>query len=63
MTGLAWWGYRHTNGGLHLKRYLNSQDLAGAFLSPFVEEVFGPFEADTKDEASLMLHQLAEDES
>lgn len=56
---LLWWGYLHVNGGLHLKRYFGREDIRQATESPFVDEAYGPFEADTRDEAELILHQRA----
>ncbi len=52
-----WWGYKHVNGGLHLKPYTGMKEIRTAEDSPFIDMVFGPFEAETKDEASLLLYQ------
>lgn len=65
MSSKLWWGYRHINGGLHLKAWRTSkwgyEAIREARKSPFVDDVFGPFNADTRDDASLTLHQLATD--
>ncbi len=51
MSNLQWWGYRHTDGGLHAKRYFSPQDLEEARESPFVAAVCPPFDAEGRDEA------------
>lgn len=54
-----WFGYKLINGALHVKRYYNPDDLKETIDCPDVDEIFGPFHADTRDEASLKLHHLS----
>jgi len=55
MTKLLWWGYRHINGSLHLKRYFDNGDISEAINSPFVQEISGAFSAKNSDEANQIL--------
>lgn len=57
MSKLQWWGYRHITGTISLKRYWDKRDIQDALESDFVVNVYGPFEADTRDEASDILQQ------
>lgn len=50
-SSLLWWGYIHTNGTLHVKRYFNDKDLDDARYSHFVIKIFMPFEAKDNEEA------------
>ena len=50
-----WWGYRHINGNIIVKRFLDPEDLKEAKLSSFVNEVFPPFLALNRDEALQIL--------
>jgi hypothetical protein len=52
---LDWWGYLHTSGSLHVKRYFGALDTDEARDSPFVEAVAGPFKATGRDEAMAIL--------
>ena len=52
---MKWFGYRHTNGSLHTKRYFSQEDFDEANESPFVAQTTGPFEADSGDEARRMV--------
>ena len=55
---LLWWGYRHTDGGLHVKRYFNDPlDLVEAQESPFVDSVCQPFPASSREEALQKLRE------
>lgn len=50
-----YWAYLHQSGHIHVKRYWNS-DLAeavmdDAFDSPFVDEVTGPYDAESREDA------------
>lgn len=54
---LEWWGYLHTKGTLHAKRYFGPLDIDEAHESPFVQRVAGPFLATGRDDA---LRQIAE---
>lgn len=55
MSDLLWWGYRHTNGALQAKRFFSAQDVSEAWDSPFVTNVYGPFEATGRDDALKIL--------
>lgn len=48
-----WYGYRHENGSIHVKRYFDQRDTDEALESDFVEAVVGPFYADNREEALL----------
>lgn len=48
---MVWWGYKHKNGSIQVKRWFNMQDIREAWNSPFVEDVTGTFEAINRDEA------------
>jgi hypothetical protein len=50
-TQLLWWGYVHTSGTLHVKRYFGPQDLEEASESPFVFQRTGAFEAEGRTDA------------
>jgi hypothetical protein len=54
---LKWWGYLHESGSIQLKRYFDNEDIYEAEDSPFVQEVLGPFEAESRDEAILILQE------
>lgn len=55
MKKLLWWGYLHVDGSVLLKRYYNQDDIYEAEDSGFVVDIYGPFEADTRDEAMRLL--------
>lgn len=55
MSKILWWGYLHTSGTIHLKRYFSEEDISEARSSPFVQEVKQPFEASNRDEAYNIL--------
>ena len=58
MIGLAWWGYIHTNGSIQVKRWFDDPlDLREARESPFVDRVYGPFEADGREEAIAIIKE------
>jgi len=46
-----WWGYLHTEGTLHVKRYFGPMDIDEAYESPFVSLVAGPWECKDREEA------------
>lgn len=46
-----WWGYKHVNGTLQVKRYFGKQDINEAYESPFCDIVTGPFMAKDRDDA------------
>ena len=51
MEELKWWGYRHVNGTIQVKRFFDMGDINEAKSSPFVEICHGPFPAKTREEA------------
>lgn len=51
MGELEWWGYRHTNGSLQVKRYFDRRDTEEAKESPFCDIVVGPFLAKDREDA------------
>lgn len=57
-----WWGYRHVNGSLRLKRYFDDPTtLLEASESDFVSQVVGPFEASDREAATTILKMLLSD--
>jgi len=46
-----WWGYKHTSGSYQAKRYFDKRDTDEAHESPFCENVVGPFNAETREQA------------
>lgn len=48
---IQWWGYVHVNGSLHVKRYFGPDDLSEARESDFVQDVYGPWQVNTREEA------------
>ncbi len=56
-TYITWWGYRHLNGTLHLKRYIERRDIDEAKISPFVVTTCPPFIAETRDQALKILQE------
>ena len=57
---LQWWGYIHKNGSTHLKRFFSDLDIQEAKESPFVREVFGPWEAADHEKANAVFSGLLE---
>lgn len=55
-----WWGYLHTNGTIHLKRYhddFGEAAMDDAEESDFVRDIWGPFQADNREEAFAILRK------
>lgn len=50
-----WWGYTHELGSIQVKRYFDMRDILEAMESDFVDRVFGPFEAENREEAISMI--------
>ena len=46
-----WWGYRHANGNLQVKRYFDERDIEDAVDSDFCVSIIYPFDATDRDEA------------
>lgn len=57
MSDLQWWGYRHISGTLQAKRYWSMMEIDDARESPFVKLIYGPFNADGRDEALEILER------
>jgi hypothetical protein len=58
---IRWYGYQHVNGTLHVKRYVGhfgSGDMIECKASPFVRDVWGPFEAQNQHRAKLQFEKL-----
>ena len=51
---IMWWGYIHTSGTLHAKRYFDKRDLQDAEESDFVDRVFRPIEGTREDILKIM---------
>ena len=53
-----WWGYIHTQTNeIQVKRYFGEKDIDEAYESPFCGCINGPFEADDRDEAILIMNE------
>jgi hypothetical protein len=52
-----WWGYLHVSGTIHIKRYFDYEDFVEADESPFVERRTGIVEAETREEAELIINE------
>ena len=48
---IKFWGYKHTSGTIHTKRFFDQMDISEAQESPFVARIMMPFEASGIDEA------------
>ena len=46
-----WWGYKHVNGNLQVKRFFDRRDIDDARESPFCDVVVNPFLASDRDDA------------
>lgn len=46
-----WWGYKHTNGTINVKRFWDYQDIDEARESDFVVRVSAVFNARSREEA------------
>ena len=54
---MPWWGYRHIDGNLQVKRYFGPKDLEEARESDFVDQYHGPFMASDRQEALSILEK------
>lgn len=52
-----WWGYKHVNGSLQVKRYFDLRDIEEARESSFVQYVTGPFDARDREHALQICKQ------
>ena len=50
-----WWGYLHTSGSVHAKRFFSDDDISDARLSGFCVKATGPFYASTMEESLSIL--------
>lgn len=48
---IFYWGYRHVNGKIIVKRFFDHQDLIDALKSDFVDDYDGPISAKNIEEA------------
>jgi hypothetical protein len=53
-----WWGYLHTDGTVHAKRYIFALDLEEAEESDFVDRVMQPFDAESSMDAVNKLREF-----
>ena len=61
--GVFWYGYKHTDGSVHTKRYFSHGDIEEARESDFVAHVVGPFEADNRESAVKTMRYLLKGET
>lgn len=57
---MLWWGYVHKDGSYHVKRFFDKEDLKDAEISPFVEQVIQPFDAQDREDALKKLKEKVE---
>lgn len=55
---LKWWGYRHVEGSIHVKRYFDDRDIGDAWDSDFVQMVTSPFAASNRAEALTIASRI-----
>lgn len=60
LSEIMWWGYLHTSGSIHIKRYFDDGDLVEARQSPFVLRLVGPVKAASREDAEFILKNLLE---
>lgn len=53
-----WWGYRHADGSIQVKRFFDYEDINEARASDFVNKVYGVFEAIDREDAIKKLEDL-----
>lgn len=56
---MKWWGYRHIQGSVHLKRFYDQADVDEAYESDFVDDVCDPFDAPSRETASNVVSEWA----
>lgn len=56
-TKHQWFGYQYKDGGYQTKPYREPLDIQEAMDSPFVVAVYGPFDADSREEALQLTEQ------
>ena len=55
---LYWYGYRHIDGSLHVKRYSDFGDIIEASNSDLVDQVCAKFKADSREEAMRKISSI-----
>lgn len=55
---IMWWGYRHINGTIQVKRFFSHEDIREAKQSAFVSAVCGPFLAEGREHALRLAEGL-----
>lgn len=62
MSKMIWWGYKHSDGGVHIKRcseYFMADQQDDCEVSPFVSDfVFSPGFSGSREEYESMLREL-----
>lgn len=48
---MKWYAYRNVSGAIVLEGYLSEEEMVKARASSYVEEVYGPVEANSREEA------------
>jgi hypothetical protein len=48
---MKWWGYKHINGSIHVKRFFSQEDITEASESPFVVCCTKVIDADSREDA------------
>lgn len=51
MNNNPWWGYKHISGTYQVKRYFDKLDIIEVQESPFVDICYGPFGANSREQA------------
>jgi hypothetical protein len=51
------WGYLHTEGTIHIKRYHSQNDIVDGIASPFCKHVVGPILAPNREEGAKIISQ------
>lgn len=57
-SALMWYGYKHVNSSVHLKRFFGHEDIIECRESDFVANVYGPFEAENRVKALSKLEKV-----
>lgn len=51
MNEIQWWGYKHQNGTIQVKRFFDGRDIQEAEESPFCQRAVGPFNCEGREQA------------
>ena len=58
-----WWAYKHLDGSIHIKRFLGAgKDKQEAEKDPYVQDMWGPFEAQSFEDAQAEAEQVLGEE-